>query len=183
MYTLKKNLILTGFMGSGKSTVARSLAKHLEHSYFLDTDSLIEHFENISIKEIFDKHGEEYFRNAEKRLFDWIKNDVKNAIISTGGGMPIFIPEIKEAGILIYLRVDFEEILERLSHEEKQKRPLLADTTKARELFEKRDKIYAKSADYIIHNKDLTHTVERIIHILESNKILSLFFSVKQEHT
>ena len=163
---LDKNIILTGFMGSGKSTIGRIIAKQLNHSYFLDTDSLIEHFENKEISEIFTNDGEEYFRNCEKRVFNWIKNDVKNAIISTGGGLPMFIPEIKEAGIVIYLKVDFENIVNRLTNEEIAKRPLFQDLDKAKELFKKRDKIYSQLSDFIIKNNNLDDTIKSINDII-----------------
>ncbi len=165
--TLNKNIILTGFMGSGKSTIGRIIAKKLEHSYFLDTDSLIEHFENRSISDIFNNDGEEYFREAEKRVFNWIKNDVKNGVISTGGGLPMFVPEIKEAGIVIYLKVEFDEIIKRLSNEEISKRPLFQNPKKAKELFDRRDKIYQELADYIIENKDINSSVDKILEIIK----------------
>jgi len=149
-------------MGSGKSTIGRIIAKELEHSYFLDTDSLIEHFENRAISDIFANEGEEYFRNAEKRVFNWIKNDVKNAVISTGGGLPMFIPEIKEAGIVIYLKVEFDDIVSRLTDEEIAKRPLFQDINKAKELFEKRDEVYKNLSDIVIENKDLQTTINKI---------------------
>jgi len=160
------NIILTGFMGSGKSTIGRILAKKLDNSYFLDTDSLIEHFENREISEIFATDGEEYFRNCEKKVFNWIKENVKNGIISTGGGLPVFVPEIKEAGIVIYLKVDFEDIVSRLNDEDIQKRPLFQDLNKAKELFEKRDKIYSQLADFVIENNNLETTIKKIEKIL-----------------
>jgi len=160
------NIILTGFMGSGKSTIGRILAKELD-SYFLDTDSLIETFENKSISDIFKEYGEDKFREMEKYCFHWIKKDVKNTIISVGGGFPVFIPEIKEAGVVIYLKVKFEDILKRMNNEEVKKRPLFQDIKKAKELFEKRDKIYEKLADYVIENKDLETTLREIKNIKE----------------
>jgi len=164
---LNKNLILTGFMGSGKSTIGRIIAKKLENSYFLDTDSLIEHFENRKISDIFANEGEEYFRDAEKRVFNWIKSNVKNGVISTGGGLPMFVPEIKEAGIVIYLKVEFENIVNRLSMEELKTRPLFQDLDKAKELFDKRDEVYTKLADYVIENNNLSDTIEKIEKILK----------------
>jgi shikimate kinase len=164
--TLNKNIILTGFMGSGKSTIGRIIAKKLDHSYFLDTDALIEHFENREISDIFANEGEEYFRNAEKRVFNWVKNDVKNAIISTGGGLPVFVPEIKEAGIVIYLKVEFDDIVKRLDEEEIKKRPLFADLNKAKELFLVRDEVYTRLADYIIENKNIEESVQSILDII-----------------
>jgi len=163
------NIILTGFMGSGKSTIGRILAKEIK-SYFLDTDVLIETFENKKISEIFETLGEEEFRKMEKRCFEWIKKDVKNTVISVGGGFPVFIPEIKEAGIVIYLKVDFEEILKRMNEKELKKRPLFQDIQKAKELYEKRDKIYSNLADYIIENRNLNETLNKIKRILSASK-------------
>lgn len=159
------NIILTGFMGSGKSTVGRMLAKEL-NSYFLDTDLLIENFENKTIKEIFEKEGEDAFREMEKRCFEWIKNSVKNTIISVGGGFPVYIPEIKEAGRVIYLKVDFEDILKRMDNKEIKKRPLFKDIKKAKELFDKRDKIYTNLADFVIENRDINETITKIKELL-----------------
>ena len=155
------NIILTGFMGSGKSTIGRILAKEMK-SFFLDTDLLIENFENKSIKEIFEKEGEEAFRAKEKECFEWIKKDVQNTVISVGGGFPVYIPEIKEAGIVIYLKVSFDDIVKRMNKEELNKRPLFQDIKKAKELFNARDKIYQKLADYTIENNDLQNSVNQI---------------------
>ncbi|MEO1923784.1 MAG: shikimate kinase [Nautiliaceae bacterium] len=159
------NIILTGFMGSGKSSVGRVLAKEL-NTYFIDTDALIENFENMSIKEIFETQGEDAFREKEKYCFKWIKNNVKNTVISVGGGFPVFIPEIKEAGIVIYLKVEFEEILKRMTDDEIKKRPLFQDIKKAKELYLKRDKIYSNLADIIIENKEIDQTVTKIKEVL-----------------
>jgi shikimate kinase len=148
-------------MGSGKSTVGRILAKEL-NTFFLDTDLLIENFENRSIKEIFEKEGEKAFRDKEKYCFEWIKNNVFNSVISVGGGFPVFVPEIKEAGIVVYLRVGFEDIIKRMNKEEIEKRPLFKDVNKAKELFEKRIKIYENLADLIIENRDLEKSVKEI---------------------
>ncbi|WP_040304894.1 shikimate kinase [Caminibacter mediatlanticus] len=155
------NIILTGFMGSGKSTIGRILAKNL-NTYFIDTDNLIENFENKTIKKIFEEEGEESFRQKERYCFNWIKKSVKNTVISVGGGFPVFIPEIKEAGVVIYLKVDFQDILKRMNEEEIKKRPLFQDIKKAKELYEKRDKIYKNLADYIIENKNMDETIKKI---------------------
>jgi len=156
------NIILTGFMGSGKSTIGRILAKKMD-SYFLDTDSLIEHFENREISEIFKNDGENYFRECEKKVFEWIKKNVKNSVISTGGGLPMFVPEIKEAGKVIYLKVEFDDIVSRLTKEEIAKRPLFQDLDQAKKLFDKRDKIYSKLADFTIQNNDISCSVKEIL--------------------
>jgi shikimate kinase len=155
-------------MGSGKSTIGRILAKEL-NTYFIDTDNLIEYFENRSIKEIFEKEGEESFRKKERYCFEWIKNNVKNTVISVGGGFPVFIPEIKEAGVVIYLKVDFDDILKRMSEDEIAKRPLFQDIKKAKELFSKRDNIYRQLADYIIENRDIDETIKKIKGIIDAS--------------
>lgn len=157
-------------MGSGKSTIGRILAKELQ-TYFLDTDVLIESFENRTISDIFKNEGESAFREMEKRCFNWIKSHVNSTIISVGGGLPVFIPEIKEAGSVVYLKVDFSEILNRMNKQELEKRPLFQDIEKAKELFEKRDKIYSSLADIVIENKDVKTTI---------NKIKDYYASIKQ---
>ncbi|GAX86990.1 shikimate kinase [Lebetimonas natsushimae] len=164
------NLILTGFMGSGKSTVGRILAKEL-NTFFLDTDLLIENFENKSINEIFEDDGEKIFREKERYCFEWIKKNVTNTVISVGGGFPVYIPEIKEAGVVVYLKVGFEDIVKRMNKREIKKRPLFQDIKKAKELFEKRAKIYEELADFIVENKDLKKSVETIKEYYENFKL------------
>ena len=154
-------------MGSGKSTLGRVLAKEMK-TFFLDTDLLIENFENKTISEIFKKEGEEAFREKERYCFEWIKKYVSNTVISVGGGFPVYIPEIKEAGIVIYLKVDFEVILKRMNSEEIKKRPLFKNIDKAKELFNKRAKIYEQLADFIIENKDLKKSIQLIKEYYES---------------
>jgi shikimate kinase len=148
-------------MGSGKSTIGRVLAKEI-NSYFLDTDKLIETFENKTISEIFEKLGEEAFRKMEKRCFEWIKNNVSSTVISVGGGFPVFVPEIKKAGVVIYLKVEFEDILKRMNEEELKKRPLFADIKKTKNLYEQRNKIYSDLADIVIENKEINETIKKI---------------------
>jgi len=158
------NIVLIGFMGSGKSTIGRRLAKEIDY-FFLDTDNLIENFENMKISDIFKKYGEEYFRNKEKYCVSWLKN-VKKSVISTGGGMPIFVPSIKEVGKIVYLKVDFDTIVSRLDKEEIKKRPLFKDIKKAKELFYTRDKIYSNLADLTINNNDINFTISKIKEML-----------------
>ena len=135
-------------MGSGKSTIGRVLAKEINR-YFIDTDALIEHFENRSIDSIFKTEGEPYFRELEKNTFNWLIN-VDNAVISTGGGLPIYIDNLKAVGKVIYLKIPFEVILKRLNRDEIIKRPLFQNINNARELYYKRDKIYMQKADFVI---------------------------------
>ena len=79
------NIVLTGFMGTGKSAIGKALAKKLKMSY-LDTDELIEKREKDSISAIFDKRGEEYFRSLETKMVKEV-SVFDDYIISTGGGV------------------------------------------------------------------------------------------------
>jgi shikimate kinase len=143
------NIVLIGFMGSGKSSVGRALAK-AKGMYFVDTDALIESFEGRKIRDIFAADGELYFRELEKKCFEWLSSNVSNAVISTGGGMPTIIDSFVGLGKSVYLKVDFDSLLERLKAEEFDKRPLFQDVEFARKIFESREPIYTKKADLII---------------------------------
>ena len=80
-----KNIILIGFMGVGKGSVAREVIKHSDY-IAIDTDDLIESMENKTIKKVFEQSGEEHFRSLEKKLASWLESSVENTLISTGGG-------------------------------------------------------------------------------------------------
>jgi len=143
------NIVLIGFMGSGKSSIGRALAK-AKNMYFVDTDALIESFEGRKIRDIFAVDGESYFRDLEKKCFEWLSSSVSNALISTGGGMPTVIDSFSPLGKSVYLKVDFETLLARLKAEEFDKRPLFQDVEFARKIFEVREPIYAAKADFIV---------------------------------
>ena len=143
------NIVLIGFMGSGKNSVGRALAKQ-KGMYFIDTDSLIESFEGQKIRDIFANHGEGYFRELEKKTFNWLSSCVDNAVVSTGGGMPTVIDDFSSLGKTIYLKVDFETLLERLKAEEFDKRPLFADVEFAKKIFEIREPIYTQKSELIV---------------------------------
>lgn len=149
----KNNIVLIGFMGVGKGTIARALYK--ETGLFpLDCDDLIESAYNLTIKEIFAKFGEDEFRKTEKKLAKFIEKNVSNAIISTGGGF-YKVSNLKKLGTIIYLKSDFESIIKRIetspnATKKLAKRPLLKDLKEAKKLFEKREVEYEKVADLIV---------------------------------
>ena len=151
------NLVLIGFMGVGKGTVARELIKQTG-KFGVDCDDLIESMENRKIKTIFKENGEEYFRNLEKQTAKWLEKNVKNTIISTGGGF-YKVDNLNKIGKVIYLQSSFDGILTRLkaqpnSEKKLAKRPLLNDIKKATELFKQREPFYKQKADIIINVKD-----------------------------
>lgn len=163
-----KNIILVGFMGVGKGTIARALAKESD-LFAIDTDDLIESLENRKIKEIFAKDGEEYFRKLEKKCALWLQKSVKNSIISTGGGF-YKQKNIKKIGQVIYLKSSFEAILKRLQDhpnatKKLAKRPLLQDIKKAKELYNQRVKEYEKIADItvVVEDKSINDITKEIL--------------------
>lgn len=143
------NIVLIGFMGSGKSSIGRVLAKE-KKSYFLDTDAMIESAEGKTIQALFDEEGEAYFRELEKQTVHWLHKNVQDAVISTGGGMLVYCEELKEVGKIVYLKVPFKTILSRMTPRELEKRPLFKDLSKAEEMYRERNTIYEQRADTII---------------------------------
>jgi shikimate kinase len=122
-------IFLIGFMGSGKSRIGKDLAKLLRYK-FIDTDALIEKRRKRSINKIFEKDGEEFFREIEKKtLLKLIKE--KNTVIATGGGMPIYSDNMeimKSNGLTIYLESGVGFLFHRLVGEKKH-RPLINKLT------------------------------------------------------
>lgn len=151
-----KNIVLVGFMGTGKTTVARLLAGRFNMRY-VSTDELIEKKENRPIAGIFAKDGEGYFRQIEEEAVRDASRE-KNVIIDAGGGVVIKeenIKNLKKNGIIICLTADADTILERTK--QYNHRPLLnAGNPKSRieELLAKRARYYAK-ADFTIDTSDL----------------------------
>lgn len=152
-----KNIILIGFMGVGKGSVAREVIQHSDY-IAVDTDDLIESMENRTIKRIFQDSGEEYFRTLEKKVALWLQESVKNTLISTGGGF-YKQKNLKDIGIVVFLASPFDKIINRIkSHpnaEKKlKKRPLLSDLKKAKELYNSRLPEYMALADIVIDVTD-----------------------------
>ncbi|TLP41121.1 shikimate kinase [Arcobacter arenosus] len=164
----KNNIILIGFMGVGKGTTARALVKASDY-FAIDTDDLIESIEKRTIKKIFKKEGEAYFRNLEKKCALWLEKNVDNTIISTGGGF--FRQEnIHNIGKVIYLESSFEGILRRINKSPNakaklRKRPLLKDLKEGKKLYEQRVEDYKKVADVIVNveDKDIEDIVKDIL--------------------
>ena len=167
---LENNIILIGFMGSGKSSVGKILAERLGYS-FKDTDEMIVAEEGIEIEEIFHRYGEEYFRNLESMLLMSIMDNYGKTVLSTGGGMPIRDKNVnlfRVMGKVIYLRTSKATIISRLL--EDTTRPLLkGDNPKERveTLLLERAPIYNKAADIIIDtdDKSIDDIVDEIINI------------------
>ncbi|MCX7714455.1 MAG: shikimate kinase [Clostridia bacterium] len=120
-----KNIVLTGFMASGKTEVGKAVAKLCGFS-FVDTDQLIIEREGKSINRIFEDNGEEYFRNLESETVKYASK-LSNTVIATGGGVVLRtenIEYLRESGIVFCLEPSFEIISERIKDAAKS-RPLL----------------------------------------------------------
>ena len=109
------NIVITGFMASGKTTVSKEIAA-MSNYEFIDTDELLEKNEGITINEIFAKYGEEYFREREHETIKKVSG-MDNMVISTGGGVVLSkanMAELRKNGVIFNLAPDFEVIRERL---------------------------------------------------------------------
>ena len=152
-----KNVILIGFMGVGKGSIAREVIKNSEY-IAIDTDDLIESMQNRKIKEIFEVEGEKYFRGLEKKVALWLENSVKNTLISTGGGF-YKVENLKNIGTIVFLDAPFDSIIKRIKKHPNavsklKKRPLLKDLKKAKELYDVRRPDYLALADIIVNVED-----------------------------
>jgi len=158
-----ENIVLIGFMGSGKSSAGRLLSKK-SGRYFLDADALIESVQGRAISSIFENYGEEYFRELEIESARWMAECVKGSIISTGGGMPLVVERLHDIGKVVYLKLPFEKILDRISAEERTKRPLFQDIEKAKNLFKLREEIYEEQAQITVNaDRPLEAVVDEIL--------------------
>lgn len=164
---MKTNIVFIGFMGVGKGTVARAYCKEFD-KFCIDTDDLIESFDNKRIKTIFEEDGEPYFRALEKKCALWLQNSVTNSVISTGGGF-YKQENINQIGKVVLLDSSFDGILKRIlehpnAEKKLSKRPLFRDEEKAKELYEVRVSEYKKIADKIIsvENKTLEEVVKEL---------------------
>ena len=150
-----KNIILTGFMGVGKTSVGTQLAKDLSYT-FVDTDTLIEADQKMPITAIFAKFGEPYFREVEAKVIQEVMGR-EYQVVSTGGGAVIWDVNraaFNKAGFVVCLTARPEVIFERIKHE--THRPLLQTPdpmAKIKELLDSRAKFYVQ-ADAVIDNSE-----------------------------
>lgn len=122
-----KPLFLIGYMGCGKSTLGRRIARRLEVD-FVDTDTLVEQREGASVTDIFYYQGEEYFREAERTALDELIAKGGNVVVSTGGGLPTRYDNMvcmNAVGTTVWLRRSAVCIARRMSPYGRQKRPRL----------------------------------------------------------
>jgi shikimate kinase len=151
MRALPNKIILIGFMGTGKSTIARALAAQLGFSV-MELDTLIvERSGRASIPEIFAHEGEVHFRDLESDVCAATRL-MRSIVVSTGGGVigrELNLEHLTaEGGLVIFLKTSFEEIVAR--NIDIEDRPLFRNREQARELFERRAPTYVQWADIVI---------------------------------
>lgn len=164
-------IFLIGFMGAGKTSIGKRLAKSLNYK-FIDMDKLIEFNAGQSINELFKEHGEKHFRELEKTTLEELKPDT-NIVIATGGGTPCYEQNMEfmnETGTTIYLNLPTDMLFERLI-ESKSKRPLIKDLTDKdlrayiAKMLEERSVFYEK-ANNTVNAAHITNAVEEISQLI-----------------
>src|SRR6476660_3744360 len=147
-----RSIVLVGMMGAGKSSIGRRLAARLGIP-FIDADAEIESAAGMSIPEIFDKHGEPYFRGGEARVIARLLDNGPQ-VLATGGGSLMDAQTralIGEKGISIWLKADVEILLKRTKR--RNNRPL---AEKIQDLLPIREPLYAQ-ADIVVQSRDEPH--------------------------
>ena len=163
-----KNIIFIGMPASGKSTIGVVVAKHLGYD-FIDSDLLIQKQEKRLLKEIIADVGNDGFLAIENQVNCHIK--AERAVISPGGSI-VYCKEamehFKEIGTIIYLKVSFETINERISNA-KNRGVVLKDGQTLKDLYDERTFLFEKYADYIISEEELSleETIDKVLELLK----------------
>jgi shikimate kinase len=147
-----RSIVFVGMMGAGKSSIGRRLAARLGIP-FIDADAEIESAAGMTIPEIFDKHGEPYFRAGEARVIARLLDNGPQ-VLATGGGSLIDVQTrtlIGEKGVSIWLKADIDVLLKRTKR--RNDRPL---AEKIRDLLPIREPLYAQ-ADIVVQSRDEPH--------------------------
>jgi shikimate kinase len=174
------NIFLMGFMGCGKSTIGKKIAKLIDYQ-FIDFDELIVNQEQLSISELFNTYGETYFRALETNILK--KETFNNSVIALGGGTPCFnqnLAEIATKGLTIYLKLPPTTLAHRLINA-KEKRPLIEANrhdydellNQIENLLDERESYY-NQADIIFNAENMNP--DKYIDLL--NKIENYFLNI-----
>ncbi len=154
----KRNIVLIGMPGSGKTTVGKKLAKLLGRKFY-DTDVLVTQKEKKTPAEIINEKGEEYFRNLESGVCAELSS-ITNGVVATGGGLVLReenVALLKQNGILVFLDRDIQKIRPTDS------RPLSDSIEKLKTLYEKRKPIYTAAADFTVNSDEsVQHSIQKI---------------------
>lgn len=153
-----KNIVLTGFMGTGKTTIGKLLSEKLSFPFF-DTDKIIEQNTDMSIPCLFEKVGEQEFRNYEKEVVKLL-SEAEGCVISCGGGIVlnnINMDLLSKNGIIVYLKASIDTIVKRIVND--KNRPIIAamenPKVEIEKLFNDRKRFY-KRHDFSFDVDNLT---------------------------
>lgn len=171
---MAKNIVLIGFMGTGKSSTGYRIAQKMKRD-FIDTDREIERVTGMSISQLFKRHGEIRFRSEEELITKKLRERT-NLVIATGGGIilnPNNIRHLRENGILVCLDASPEDIFSRVIRK-KGVRPLLRNNFSVegiRTLLKDRESLYS-CADFRVDTsgRDINEVVDDIIKFARVNK-------------
>ena len=162
-------IYLIGFMGSGKSTLGKEVAKKIGYEFF-DTDDAMEKKLKMKIKNIIEKKGMDFFKEAEKEIF-YETFSLEKTVIATGGGLPVYednITKMKQRGMVIWLKPSVKELCKRLQ-KHKSGRPLIANIPMAdlpffiEMLLQRRIKFYRRAHAIIESDKISAEKIKREI--------------------
>ena len=172
--TRLRRLVLTGFMGAGKSTIGRLLAARLNWT-FLDLDAHLESRTNATIPQLFERHGEAHFRRLESSALASALGH-NHTVLALGGGTPEeltnrLLLEQTPATFTIFLDAPFPTLFDRCMLQDIA-RPVLADPTAAQLRFQKRHPLYRRLANLTIDTADLTadQTIDAVLLSLTQNR-------------
>ena len=145
-------IVLVGLPGSGKTTVGKQLARRLKLP-FVDSDHVIEERLGCSIREFFEREGEDRFRDVEQEVIDELSRG-QACVLSTGGGAVLRSANrqhLHDRGKVVYLRSTPEDVYRRVRHDRNRPLLLVADPLqRLRDLYEARDPLYRQTAHYVI---------------------------------
>lgn len=167
-----ENIVLVGFMGTGKSSAGREISRLTGYEY-IDTDEWIEQREKLSVTEIFEIKGEEYFRELESKLLEDLVGTC-HKIISTGGGMILRESNqklLKKLGFVVWLTASKDELVKRLKRSED--RPIVknGNVEEVVNKLRKERKPYYKKVSHIKVKSTNLHVGEVAYGVVESAKI------------
>lgn len=166
------HIFFVGFLGAGKSTLARNLGKLYRRAY-VDTDRMAERLMCKSVRDCFEQDGEEAFRDAETKVLERLRSQ-KSLLVSCGGGIverPRNCAIMHEMGVIVFLDGDLSDSLRQIQHPEKRPDLGLEDV---QELYERRRPLFCEAADYVIdiRHKSFDQVAEDAGHLLWGEGLL-----------
>lgn len=172
------NIVLTGFMASGKTQICKAISEMSQYTY-IDTDDMIEEKAGMTVNEIFDRYGEEHFRSLEREAVSKAAS-TENAVIATGGGVVLDVgnlEKLRSTGVIFNLSPDFDVIRVRIE-DARATRPLLQN--------ESIDSIHKRFLD----RKPLYDNCDHKIHVIHGRtprsyaiEIINIMENTMEDHT